>query len=392
MESGFVAVSKQQIDTAEKTIVVFGAGRGGTSAVSGCLRELGVAMPNAHPFKHEWSPFVDGDLDFKSARAVISAIDAQHKVWGWKSPKDIFCIRGAVGIVRNIHAVIVVRHLLDICQSSEEKEGVPWDAVFQDAVAAYTEIGQIMSLAAFPIAVISYEKLVASPLPVIEELSTWLDLPVTEEMRQRAAEFVTGGKGYKTIAGDTSSAGISDKDLSADALLAQITIFSRRLQELLAATGFLKADSKEAENIIELLRSRISLLTTNLNLDPGLNTITSFDQMPLNSLIGFLELATGSSIFEEAKRITFKLQTLRPAVFASTRGYSFRLGSTDEAAMQRSHVLRTAYFDARREYSEAAIVRQKQQLNIDALLLIESTLKSYSNSAPVIAAEEVVDM
>jgi hypothetical protein len=103
----------------QKTVIVFGLGRGGTSAVAGVLRELGVVLPNAHPLKHEWSPVCcgNGEVDLVSTLSNLHRLDNMHDVWGWKSPKDVFVLNQIESYIRNPVIVVVFRNLLESCLS-----------------------------------------------------------------------------------------------------------------------------------------------------------------------------------------------------------------------------------------------------------------------------------
>jgi hypothetical protein len=88
----------------EKTVVIFGVGRGGTSAISGICRILGVMMPGAHPLKHEWSPFsyVGEEVEPTRTRDKIRWLNDHYQVWGWKSPRDIFSFHRFEPMLRNL--------------------------------------------------------------------------------------------------------------------------------------------------------------------------------------------------------------------------------------------------------------------------------------------------
>jgi hypothetical protein len=168
----------------QKTVIVFGLGRGGTSAVAGVLRELGVVLPNAHPLKHEWSPVccqADGCVDLASTLSNLRKFDNVHDVWGWKSPKDVFILSQIESYIRNPVLVIVFRNLLESCLSGAKHDEFHWEMCAEEHAAVQTQLARLTMYSPHPIAALSYETLIQDPSSVIAELSDWLGLGLTEE-------------------------------------------------------------------------------------------------------------------------------------------------------------------------------------------------------------------
>jgi hypothetical protein len=155
----------------QKTVIVFGVGRGGTSAVAGVLRELGVVMPGAHPLKHEWSPVCyhgDGSVDAESTSANLRHANKLYDIWGWKSPKDAFCFDQFQSYVRNPVLVIIYRNLLDAALSGARYGEFDWEICMEDYAAAQAQLSKIIKYNAQPIVVLGYERLVREPAGVIK--------------------------------------------------------------------------------------------------------------------------------------------------------------------------------------------------------------------------------
>ena len=114
-----------------RTVAIFGPGRGGTSVIAGCLRALGVCMGTApHAYKHEWSPIVrrsDGNVDLPATHRTIQQMNANHELWGWKFPSDVFHIETVTALLRHPGFIVVTRDLTEIALSSLARQDVPFE-------------------------------------------------------------------------------------------------------------------------------------------------------------------------------------------------------------------------------------------------------------------------
>jgi hypothetical protein len=135
----------------EKTVVVLGAFRGGTSMVAKMLREIGVFMGSeyARPdpeydnvedrefqqLLHRW-PILTKDsiseVDFprEIMDPVVELIERrnlQHSLWGWKYPGTVlWCLYGGLTkYLRNPHFITVFRDPVAIFQHQADKGCIP---------------------------------------------------------------------------------------------------------------------------------------------------------------------------------------------------------------------------------------------------------------------------
>ena len=133
--------------TAEKTVVVLGAFRGGTSMVAQLLRALGVFMGDefAHP-DQEYGNLEDREFqqllhrkdlltredisstDFSAAeigtlKTLVGQRNRQHPLWGWKYPGTVlWCLHAGLSCyLRNPHFITVFRDPLAIFQHELDK-------------------------------------------------------------------------------------------------------------------------------------------------------------------------------------------------------------------------------------------------------------------------------
>ena len=246
----------------EKTVVIFGVGRGGTSAISGICRILGVMMPGAHPLKHEWSPFsyVGEEVEPTRTRDNIRRLNDHYQMWGWKSPRDIFSFPRFEPMLRNPHVIIVFRNMLDVMSSSSKWDGIDFGSNAIDFGDAFKEICRFITLSRSPIALINYERLCADPAKVIQSIDNWLDANASADTLAAAARFITaGGRGYKDVAGSEDHAPLFDQnELDADRAQAQFYIYEKRAAEFAAYSLAIFRDLVKALTIEGELEAKLS--------------------------------------------------------------------------------------------------------------------------------------
>lgn len=120
-----------------ETVIVLGVGRGGTSLAAGTLRCLGVCMGvDPHPVKHEWSPVVyakNQQVDLGATARNIEKMNLAHRVWGWKSPGDLFALDAILPLLRSPALLIVTRDLVDVTLASERYGQTPHAIGFHES-------------------------------------------------------------------------------------------------------------------------------------------------------------------------------------------------------------------------------------------------------------------
>ena len=116
----------------EKTFVVLGCPRGGTSLIAGALSLSGVHMCSHRNLTGQFEDpeFKISPRESRQARRllkrVIASRNASYKYWGWKLPNNIYYIREVVDLLVNPVYVFVYRDIDDIARSSAKHDGRDW--------------------------------------------------------------------------------------------------------------------------------------------------------------------------------------------------------------------------------------------------------------------------
>jgi len=152
-------------DVEEKTLVVLGAARGGTSMIAGALHRLGVPMAERTGVVYEDVPLSEavekGDLE--ALERLIAERNARHPVWGWKRPSSLRFRERWIGRFRNPHYVAVFRDLFAIANRNRLSMQ---SEVLQNMRHSQEHFGLLLDFLqadAAPVLLVSYEKAMAHP-------------------------------------------------------------------------------------------------------------------------------------------------------------------------------------------------------------------------------------
>lgn len=343
-----------------KTILVLGVGRGGTSAVAGCLRELGVVFPNAHSLKHEWSPLIktDGSVDREQTRTIFERINLQHNVWGWKSPADAFHVEDFISLVREPRIVVVYRNPLDILNSTAKHDGTPFEAQIQNVAEVQLQLANIVTYANAPIAALSYEQLTESPQRLVEELRHWLGLTPTKAQIDAAVDFVRTGRGYRNVSFEAPQSDVDQEDLDVDKLRIQLALYQqhvRALNERIRCTSEFIAEATSVKAGLESkLHEDVAALLQRASGVSG----EAFATMPLGDILELLPP-------EEAQAARCLEVVRAPQARAPTR--------------HAVRVARAAYNTLRKAYADLQTRKSQFQRELDLLAAEISRVERLAN-------------
>ena len=205
----------------QKTVVVLGLARSGTSVITGILRILGVEMGSSVNDKaNPYGSFEDRDfallhreifelasrgssywnppgeqkiLDVKErVRSAIAEIVARKSsgraIWGWKHPRTILTLELFLPVLTNPHLVAVFRNPLGIAHSSVEHT--------KNYQSGRVDLLQALQLTDFyhgkmvkilethrdvPTVCTAFEDVVNDPVKEAKKLAAFLELDLTEK-------------------------------------------------------------------------------------------------------------------------------------------------------------------------------------------------------------------
>lgn len=216
-------VANPPTGASQKTVVVLGAFRGGTSMVARVLQQLGVFMGSefAEPdreyetsedraFQHllhrrdllARADLTPGDFsagELRALRALVAERDAAHDLWGWKYPGTVlWCLHaGLERQLRNPHFVTVFRDPLAVLQHELDKGTIKPDRVrardgrsFAWVALQYRRLVEHVSRSGAPHLLVSYERLATggaeARAALVDALCAFLGPALPNPLKQNA--------------------------------------------------------------------------------------------------------------------------------------------------------------------------------------------------------------
>jgi hypothetical protein len=172
----------------EKTIVVLGAPRGGTSMIAATLRKLGVMMGESLGHQHEDRSFRK-DVPLREMVATVERRNATHKVWGWKLPNSVYYVEELLPVLRNPHFVAVFRNPYSISRSSAERDNREYTANLLQVAANHTKkVADLIDRLTNPTALVSFESAMEQPEEFVRGLASFVGVSPDDNRVQEAID------------------------------------------------------------------------------------------------------------------------------------------------------------------------------------------------------------
>jgi len=196
----------------QKTFIVFGVPRGGTTMVARVVEKLGVVMGTKLPLNYEDDEFnydkmsdeIKQDPE-QMARGLMRAINRRNNrfdVWGWKYPRAHLYLPKIIKHVRNPHLICVFRDpvasaLRPLSRRQSPKKSSPLmpTKVVKQHLDWQTRNIQLIHKLNLPSFLCSYEKSIADPASFVGELASFIGAPVDTERLDAAVQQINPG-GY----------------------------------------------------------------------------------------------------------------------------------------------------------------------------------------------------
>jgi len=204
-----------------KTFIVLGTPRGGTSMIAGILRHLGVFVgenldedtnEDRDFLGHAGDRFLFTDRSRSKDRAaylrelsrIVKRRSADHAVWGWKDPLASYYVPSLMDNLVNPYFIVVTRDVGAVVQREtyEERPGSAAN-VFSRLKNTMHEYGQIFDFIqnrARPALLISYERSLRMPSELTAVLARFCGFNASTEQLAWARNFILPDRGTADIA------------------------------------------------------------------------------------------------------------------------------------------------------------------------------------------------
>lgn len=181
----------------QKTFMVLGVQRGGTSMVAGVLRALGIDMGPAG-FNHEDRRFLTDDEI--SLSKLIDQRNNERDIWGFKSPQAALKLDFYRRNLRNPQYIVVFRNVSSTIDGVFNRGGLMPAKVLRRIVRYYQGISTHVLGSSDPTLFVSYERATADKENFVHSLSRFLEIEPTKGRFRDAMQVIsTDGGGYVSL-------------------------------------------------------------------------------------------------------------------------------------------------------------------------------------------------
>jgi hypothetical protein len=189
--SGLCVLNNKANNLVNKTIIVIGQERSGTSMIAGTLAKLGVYMGNTLSNTYE-DPEISLCLktgDRKKASAIIKERNQLYSTWGLKKPTGILLKRNWQKLFREPVYIIVFRDVFAIANRASISGGFDLFSGLYKALNRYHQIINFINRTKRPVLMVSYEKVLLNPGVFVQNLANFIGVD-NEEQIANAVEFI----------------------------------------------------------------------------------------------------------------------------------------------------------------------------------------------------------
>jgi hypothetical protein len=210
---GVLALNTPTSPPPEKTVVVLGPSRSGTTMVASVLQALGVHMgERLGPVLEDaaLSQAVEA-RDIARVKEIIVRRNAKHPLWGWKRPSALEYSDVWQGCFRYPYIIAIFRDPFAI--ANRNRISMLSD-VFQNMERSVQHLGMLVNILRQhkgPVLLCSYEKVLASPETFVWAVHDFLDLNASWLCADAAKRIDPTPRKYLKTSRITNSSGYLDR-------------------------------------------------------------------------------------------------------------------------------------------------------------------------------------
>jgi len=209
---GVLALNKPHSALPEKTVVVLGVARGGTTMVASVLQALGVFMGDKlGPVLEDptLSRLVEAH-NVQQLKELVASRNAAYSLWGWKRPSALDHSEVWKGIFRNPYIIGIFRDPFVIANRNRISM---LSEVFQSMEQSVQQLGLLVKFLReqeCPVLLCSYEKVLSSPQTFVRAVDNFLDLNATDRWGDAIRQVDPASQEYLEASRITQSLGHLD--------------------------------------------------------------------------------------------------------------------------------------------------------------------------------------
>ncbi len=186
----------------QRTYVIFGTRRGGTSMIAGLVRALGLDLGNVGARKNN----EDARFQYRTRAEMLETIEARNAefdVWGWKFPAAAGYLPEVAPAIRNPYFIVVYRDAVAaaLSQAGKDRPGrrrSPRMSLHESNANANTNTGFVLA-SGRPCLLVSHEKAIVKTEELVNEVADFLAFPQPDgAFRAKILDYLAPGR-YKAF-------------------------------------------------------------------------------------------------------------------------------------------------------------------------------------------------
>lgn len=175
----------------EKTIIICGLPRSGTSMMAMLLKNVGIFIGN----KVDNAVFEDVEIsrmieNNENIDQIIESRNKKHKVWGWKRPNAYKFGDRFLNKLRNPHFIVLFRDHASIAMRRSISDRSDFVKNLSKINKEYEILINFIHENKFPILIVSYEKSLSQKIRVIKSVFDFVGIRFTAEKKQIAINSI----------------------------------------------------------------------------------------------------------------------------------------------------------------------------------------------------------
>ena len=209
-EVAFILNQDQSVaseSVSNKTFVLFGNPRGGTTMIANVVRSMGIFLGNDLPVNLEDNGFnwdILSRLEPEPSRAdkitsikkVIDDRNVQYDVWGWKYPRADVYFNDISPALVNPMLICVFRDVVASTWRGVVRRRQEPLNLMRRALDLQSSNLRLIEKSKLPTLLVSYEKAIADPLQLVTSLNRFMLLGLSPDQLATHAEKVNPKLGY----------------------------------------------------------------------------------------------------------------------------------------------------------------------------------------------------
>lgn len=190
-----------------KTFVLFGNPRGGTTMIANVVRSMGIFLGNDLPVNLEDNCFnwdILSRLEPEPSRAdkiasikkAVEYRNAQYEVWGWKYPRADVYFKDISPALVNPMLICIFRDVVASTWRGVVRRRQEPLNLMRRALDLQSSNLRLIEKSNLPTLLVSYEKAIADPLQLVTSLNRFMSLGLSPDQLATHAEKVNPELGY----------------------------------------------------------------------------------------------------------------------------------------------------------------------------------------------------